>query len=391
MPWSSLLGWLGVLALAWLAGEAGHRLARLPRLSLYGVIGFVIGPSQLGWLSDADRPLATLVANIAFGLVLFEFGYRVNWRWFRVNRWLALTGLLESGLTFCAVLATCLGADMPPLVALLVATLGMSTSPATLLRVVNEERGAGQVTERMLHLTAMNTALSVLLFRMFVGAWQFQSTAAGWRAAIDTGIALAASVLAGAALGAAAAWLLRLLPPRRGDATVPLALAVAFLVTAMHLTRYSPVLATLSFGFVTRHWRVAFSQAQRDFGPLGDVLTVMLFVFVASTLELPRIVQGVGLGALLLAVRAACKVAGTTLLAVRSGTTVRKGVLTGIGMTPISVFVILLLEQARYLGIDIVDQLAPLAALTAILELAGPLATRLAIVQARESARAPGD
>ena len=39
---------------------------------------------------------------------------------------------------------------------------------------------------------------------------------------------------------------------------------------------------------------------------------------------------------------------------------------------PISVFVILLLEQTRYLGIDLIDQLAPLAAATLLLEVLGP-------------------
>ena len=54
-------------------------------------------------------------------------------------------------------------------------------------------------------------------------------------------------------------------------------------------------------------------------------------------------------------------------------------------LTPISVFVILLLEQARLLGIDLVDQLAPLAAVTLLLELIGPVVTQRALVAAGET------
>ena len=57
----------------------------------------------------------------------------------------------------------------------------------------------------------------------------------------------------------------------------------------------------------------------------------------------------------------------------------------GLAMAPISVFVILLLEQTRYLGIDLVDQLAPLAAVTLVLELIGPVVTQRALVAAGES------
>ena len=57
-------------------------------------------------------------------------------------------------------------------------------------------------------------------------------------------------------------------------------------------------------------------------------------------------------------------------------------------MTPISVFAILLLEQTRYVGVDLVDLLAPLAATTLLLELVGPVVTQRALMLAGESAEA---
>ncbi len=94
---------------------------------------------------------------------------------------------------------------------------------------------------------------------------------------------------------------------------------------------------------------------------------------------------GIGLALALIAVRLLTKVAGVAALARASGTTWRKGALTGLALMPISVFVILLLEQTRYLGVDLLDQLAPLAAVTLVLELLGPIATQWALRRAGET------
>jgi len=127
------------------------------------------------------------------------------------------------------------------------------------------------------------------------------------------------------------------------------------------------------------------NQTQRNFGALGELLSIVLFVFVATTISWQRVWAGLGLGLLLIVVRMLVKVAVVGGLARISGISWRKGALTGLAMAPISVFVILLLEQARYLGIDLVDQLAPLAAATLVLELIGPIFTQRALVMAGES------
>ena len=64
--------------------------------------------------------------------------------------------------------------------------------------------------------------------------------------------------------------------------------------------------------------------------------------------------------------------------------------LTGLGLMPISVFVILLLEQTRYLGVDLIDHLAPLAAATLLLEVIGPVATQQALRWAGEASEEEG-
>ena len=63
----------------------------------------------------------------------------------------------------------------------------------------------------------------------------------------------------------------------------------------------------------------------------------------------------------------------------------RKGLLTGVALAPMSVFVTLLLEHTRYVGIVLVDELAALAAMTLLLEVLGPVLTQRALIWAHET------
>jgi len=86
-----------------------------------------------------------------------------------------------------------------------------------------------------------------------------------------------------------------------------------------------------------------------------------------------------------IAARMAVKVAVTTLLARLGGITWRKGFLTGLALTPQSVFVIVLLEQSRHLGLDLLNEVAAIAAIVLLLEVIGPLVTQRALIWAGEA------
>jgi hypothetical protein len=59
--------------------------------------------------------------------------------------------------------------------------------------------------------------------------------------------------------------------------------------------------------------------------------------------------------------------------------------LTGVAMSPMSVLVIGLMVQTRSMGIDLMDQLAPLATATLLLAIFGPVLTQLALKFAGET------
>lgn len=382
------LVWPFSMAIAWILGELVYRAVGLPRITIYALTGFLLSHAQAGLLPLPGESAAMLFANIAFGLILFEFGYRINLRWLRANPWIGVSGLVEATATFAAVFAVAEIAGMATLPAMLLASLAMASSPAEILRVVNEQRSAGQVTERALHLSALNCVLAVFVFNIIVGLWTFQHSGSLLGAVSNSIVLLLASGALGVAFGFAVPGLLRRLGTLGGDATLAFAVAVILLCALSQALRMSPVLVALTFGFVTRHRRVTLGQAQRNFGALGDMLTVLLFLFIGATLAWPRIASGIGIACAVLAARLVTKIAGVTLFARASGTTWRKGLLTALALSPMSVLVLAMLVRTRAMGIDLMDHLAPLAAATLILAIAGPLLTQWALKLAGET---PGE
>jgi Kef-type K+ transport system membrane component KefB len=381
------IAWPLALAVAWVAGELGQRWLRLPRISSYGIVGFALAASQGGFLPNPSAGPIALLADVAFGLILFELGYRINMGWLHANRWLGVSSVVEAAATFAAVFFVCKTFAVPLVPSLLLSSLAMATSPAGVVRVANELRCSGQVTERSLHLSAFNCVLAVVVFKFVVGYWVLAGTGGVFQAVWSSVVVLVVSAGLGALFGVAVPGLLRMLGGLERNATVVFALAVLLLIAVTHAFRFSPLLAALAFGLVARHRRLVLSQAQRNFGALGDLLTLLLFVFVAATLDWRQVIAGFPMAMAVVGVRLVAKVAGTTLFAHLGGTSWRKGLLTGLALTPLSVFAILLLEQTRHLGLVLTDDVAALATIVLVLGVVGPLATHWALVWAGEAPR----
>ncbi len=378
------MAWPFAILLAWIVGEFAYRWLKLPRISAYALVGFLLAPAQLGLLPASQSSTLLLMANIAFGLILFESGYRINLRWLRSNPWIAAASLTEAIFTFTTVYFLALAFDQTEISALLLAALSMATSPATILRVINEQKSSGQVTERILHLSVLNCVLAVLVFKVIVGLVIFKTSGNLWDASYNGLIVLIVSAALGLTFGVLIPAVLRKTKRLNQDGTLAFTIAVVFIVALTHSLKLSPVLATLTFGLVARHRRIILNASQRGFGALGDLLSVILFVFIAATIEWRQVVAGVGLGLTIIVVRQFAKMIGIGIYAKVSGISWRKGVLVGMATMPISAFVILVLEQTRYIGVNLVDQLAPLATAALTLEILGPLFIQRALIWAHE-------
>jgi hypothetical protein len=235
-----------------------------------------------------------------------------------------------------------------------------------------------------MHLTAINCLLSVFALKVVMGSRTLRVSGDWSQAVFGSVHVLATSIAVGVVLGFVVPRLLKGRLSAAGDgATVVFALAVLLLSTAAYGLKLSPLLAALTFGIVARERRVHLTHNQRNFGTAGDLLGVFLFVYVASVMEWADVVSGLALG---LVVRTAAKVAVNVGTARISGITQRKGLMTGLALTPMSAFVVLLVGQSGLAGFDLAEQtLSAMAGMVLVLELLGPVVTQRALMAARET------
>jgi len=382
LPWHALL-----LLVAALAGEAVQRWLRLPRLLGWIAVGALLGPHALGALGRAALEALTPLLQLALGVVLFELGQRVDPAWLRRNPWLLASSLLESALSFAAMLAVLLALDAPPLIAAVAAAIGISTSPAVMLTVARELRAQGQVTERALLLSALNSAYAFIAVSVLL-SWVAREHALDWRAAVLQPLYLVFGSLAAAA---ALAWgtlaLLRLLG-RRHDAQFLCVLAlVAISVWAADVLRLSAALTLLAYGVAIRILDRQRLFVALSFGRVGTILLILLFALTAARLQWSLLAAGALAGGVLVAARIAGKALGVLALAPAAALPLRKASLVALALTPMSgVAIALLLDTAR-----LYPQLGPalaaiLVSAIAMMELLGPLLAHFALVRAGEAA-----
>jgi Kef-type K+ transport system membrane component KefB len=388
---------VAVAALALLAaafGEVAARWLKAPRLLGYLAAGacFGAGGYALRALNMEQLPTATLQFSLEFtaAIIAFDLGQRVSFGWLRRNPALLGASVLESGLTFAVVFAVLRWLEVAPLASALIATVSVSTSPAVVLAVTRETRSQGQVTERVLLLTALNTIYAVV-FSTLLLAWARVET----RGLLDDYLLhplyLIVGSLALAALGARVLLLVAGFVGRDRAAQLTLMLAVVWIVFASALAlRLSPLLASLACGAFAR----AFDRERRfsggDFGLVSALALMLFFALSAATVDL-GVLLNAGLPALALVLaRTACKVTAVGLMAPLTGIVWRKGLLIGLGLLPMSAIALMLTQQVTQIDPQLGAQAgAVLLASVIIFQIVGALTLVYALRSSGEARTEP--
>ena len=151
-----------------------------------------------------------------------------------------------------------------------------------LQRVVGELRAAGQVTERLLALAALNTLYAVLAMKLLSAGWLLSDPRTWLDALSPVLFSFCGSILLGAALGEGLALIARRFDLREDNAVVLLLAAVLLALVVAKTLQLSSLLVPLLAGI----WLANRSQRPwiwpRHFGSAGGVLVLVMFVAVAS-------------------------------------------------------------------------------------------------------------
>jgi len=370
---------LGVLlAVGAVCGELAQRL-RLPGVTGYLVAGLAIGPIALELPVEPLIVQARIIVDVALGFVLFELGRRLDLQWLRRDPSLWVASVLEMALAFAAMTGALIAFGFPGAQAAVAAAIGIATSPAVVWLVTRDARAEGQITERVLSLTAVNSLVALLATTVLLGAVHMEHKA-GWTAIVLHPVyLLLGSLTLGAGTGFALVAAGRFLG-KRSD--VQFGITVAAVLVSVGLAaalKLSVLIALLAAGATVRNAPARFALLDLDPGPAARVLYILLFVITGASLPLAGLgfaaveAAGWAAGAYILA-RIAGKWTGVMVSAPFSPLPWRRSALLGAALMPMSGVAIVLMHDIAALFPDFGRSLAPVLAIAIVaFELAGPL------------------
>ncbi|OWQ85542.1 sodium:proton exchanger [Roseateles terrae] len=388
--WPPRLDWLFWASLtmvaAGLLGELVNRRLGLPRVVGYSVVGMLLAALGHGiFAKGAMDPRLRLVVDLALALLLFEMGSRVHLRWLRNNKALLWSSAAEAFVSFGVVGYGLILLNVPPLMALSCAVLTMASSAAVIGRVGSELKAAGQVSERMAALAALNTIYGVLAHKLMMG-WLQLDQRGDWLEAIAQPLyAFIGSIIVAIILARLTAWLMRRLDLRNENSVLMLLGLVLVALSVARVFNLSTLLVPLLAGMVLRNTTERPWVWPRHFGTAGGVLVLMFFVVVGSAWTLQALATGAVLALALLLLRLLGKTLALVGLARVSGIDARQGIALAVCLSPLSGTTLVLYSEVQMRHPDIAAVLAPVILSTiALMELVGPIAVQWALRLAGE-------
>jgi len=380
LHWSATVAFAMVLLLGAIGGEVFSRVLRLPRITGYSVAGVLAGPALLGWVNADQVNGMRLVVDLSLALILFELGVRVDLGWLRKNPGLLAASLAEAGCAFLAALGVLLGLGHSVNVSLVVAIICMATSPAVVMRVASELKAVGQVSERLLVLTALNVAYAVVFAHLAVG-YLHQAYGGGWLTTLLHPVYLLAGSLLAAWLLAKAFGAIRRFFDLADDQTSAVLFGALLLTMALLREVKLPVLlAPLLAGMLVRRSDPRPHLWPRHFGSAGGLLVIVFFVVTGAALTWDNVVTGWLVALALIAARAGGKLLGSVPIGLQSGLTLRQSLALGISLGPMAGVAFVLSDDIGNLYPELgVELRAIVMTMVAVLEIAGPFIVQQAL------------
>lgn len=379
-PANLTLLWIALAVLgAALAGEVARAWLRLPRIAAYTVVGMGIGALAGRNVLDLDGEWLRRAVELALAIVLFELGNRVNLRWLRANPWIVVASLAECGASFAAVYGVALAFDLPRETALLLGALGVSTSPAVVMRVVAETRAQGLISDRLLVHSALNTIIGVLLLHFLVGATGGGDGNAFAAYAYPLYL-VAGALLVGAILALSVRLLQTWLPSRDEYGALTLLGVMLMTVAGVEALHLSVLLTLLCAGMALRNAERRVALLPGHFSTVGGILVIVLFLVSGMWIQPTDLTQGGLLLLALLGARFLAKAAVCIVLARPSGLSWKQGLALGVSLSPWSGLLMITATDLRALYPVFNQVLIPaVLGAVAVMGLLGPVLVALCL------------
>ena len=387
--------WSVLLALAAVAGHLVQRMAGLPKVIGYSMVGALAGFAGFTGAVWPLQGIGLFMLELGVAVVLFEAGGRIPLRWFRHNPMVLVQSLLESGITLVTVYYAMHYMGVRDAVAEPLAMLAMAASPAVLSRVLIDTRASGPVSERAMVLSTLSTLYALTLCSASAGmisrGEKVMSSIAIGTSFYPVLVVLGLSVVVAAALALVLRTALRVMSPTsENTAILLLAVIAAGAALAAHFGGSAPLAALLG-GMLLKQLNPRPWSWPRQMGTASSMLTMLMFVLVSVVAA--QADWGGPVAALvtvLVSVRFLAKLIGVTLGNVGSGSSWQQALWVGCAMSPMSSVALLLVSTFVAASPVLGKQIAGIALpVILLMEVLGAVLATVAITRAGESSRPP--
>jgi NhaP-type Na+/H+ or K+/H+ antiporter len=273
------------------------------------------------------------------------------------------------------------------LLAAMAAAIGTATSPAVVLLVSSDLRSEGQITERMILLTAVNTMFAYLVVALLLPFLHLDQQA-------DLGTALLHPLyvfIGAVALGAATSGLMMQVARWLGkDESRQFVLIVAVLVMTIglaHGLQLSVAVTLVTLGLFARNFDRHHVLLPVRLGHGGQLFFVILFVLTGASLEFHALeIAAAAAVAAFIVMRFLGKALGLLIFGKPSGIPPGKVGLLAVALVPMSGLAVVMVRDTITVYPSFGRELAAVVlSAVAILEIIGPIATQFALRRAGEA------
>lgn len=377
------------------AGKAVNRF-RIPMVVGYVFAGIFLGHSFLNIVSPETLHKIQLLSDLTLGVIAFMIGGELNISHLKkLGRTVFAIAVCEAFGAFflVAVFASLLTGKV--YLGLILGAVASATAPAATVAVINQYKARGPLTSTILGIVASDDAIALIIYS-FAAAFAFPLVSGikiSAASALFTPLKeIILSCLLGGLLGAGLSFVLRRLPLKgeRVAVSVGIFLLAEGIAVQFNLSELLVIMimAAVSGNIIPRK----FSPVIEAFNLMGLPLIAAFFCLAATRLDIKLLPQIGVLGIVYLAARMSGKFFGAGLGAKLSGAlpVVRKYV--GLSLWPqigIAVALAIIVEkdfsplgkEGQHLAKLVMNILL---FTTVITEIVGPIATKFALLKAKE-------
>jgi fructose PTS system EIIBC or EIIC component len=353
----------------------------------------VVGPSILGWFAHEAIADLTPVIDFALGLMAVAVGNQLRFRRLRnAKKRLGILVLLESLLTpaLVFVLAHWLG-GAPWSLAILFATISISTAPATVLALVKEAHARGPFVKTLLAGVALNNLACITLFELARSVTRSELAPEGHSSFAEALLAplqqLAIAALLGGVVGAVLVVATRKIVRRDRLSAISL-VAILLVVGLSEAYGISTLLSCLFLGITLANLTPAKEEiGHAVFANFETAIFAVFFTVAGMELRLDAVPAGGLLALLVCGGRMAGKYLAGSLAMRLGGATERVRKNLGPALVPqagLAVGLMLLITEDATFAASHNTILAVVLTVVLINEIAGPILARRAIERSGE-------